>query len=912
MFVVQLLLLSILAEEAEIQQEATKAKLLDDYEKNIKAISEAKAENRTEVILLGEMRTRTQFYNANEFKVLLEQEKNNECGFMKDFNAKIAGECVVCRETVLTDKSDERLFEKRVNEKHNQMPICVMCPNPRCSGRLCCGCACTVIKDAIKNSATRIKYFDKDIKPISDQRMALCPVCRGYLNIELSELEFIPNYEKLTDNAKLDYLEDLVCASNKRYWLLETIATADDSLFKKLLMAIYELNNSEISCDVSQNRLLEDLTIQNNFYSACTQEYDHFNVRVHHIKAFIEKCTEQISYPFVTYLKDIIASSDLSSEELEEAFKDICASVPIEHADRFSVIYYAMIIGYFEKTKDYNKNLQFIIRWILSKYSFILTGFRHKRAIVNEETKYYPLANHYYTAFSDALHDPQLIDNIINCNALEFTFRGLSYYPRESTAAYEMLISIMVGRYYEQLAEENCSVTYNGIFVNKHSADTRRFSYAIYRRVLALQSRHANPTDFNESNREILLSLPAFIYDAILKVLLTLAPPHFSHIAEKITKISTSYSCDKKYADFLHETYKAKACTVAAIKASIEKYLVHEDYPNAIFLFKNLPDASATRGIIDLFKEMKILPELLKRLNRYEFVNWENETLILNLLKEHEPKSIEALLKQMSMQASCFYKVPKSVVDSLIRKYNEDYGSIGSLAFVCTNRELLGSFRADLERILSTWGFAQDLENFYKGVISPEGTKNIFDLPFFKMYYAELFAYIDKNIADKALKLSRMLMVAKLAVRDLSFKMEEDSSESSDDDKLVPDLESMETKSALSCTLEMEILKAVAKTTVQYEAFCAFQCYLSPNLKKHLEEMVLPNIVAIDDDSEEPIMEEELRVFYRKLLKLQTGLNFKDEGSSCSEEEMRKFLEVLSALEPIEEFGALDSIKSKN
>ncbi|KAI5149381.1 hypothetical protein ENBRE01_0869 [Enteropsectra breve] len=504
MFVVQLLLLSILAEEAEIQQEAIKAKLLDDYEKNIKAINEAKAENRTEVILLGKMRTRTQFYNANEFSKLLEQEINNECGYMKDSNAKIAGECVVCHNIILTDKSDERLFEKRMNETHNQMPICMMCPNPRCSGRMCCGCACTVIKGVSKdeNSATRIKYFDKDIKPISDQRMAPCPVCRNYLNIELSELEFIPDYEKLTDKAKLVYLEDLVYSSNRRYWLLETIAIADDSLFKKLLMAIYELNNSKISCDDSQKLLLEDLTIQNNFYCACTQEYIHFNDRVLHIKAFIEKCTEQTNYPFVTYLTNKFEQSELSAEDLEEGYKDICSVIPIEHADKFIIIYYAMIIGYFEKTKDYNKNLQFMNRWILSKYSFILTGFIYNGSVNDDQSKYYPSAEDLYTAFVDTLHDPRLIDNIINYNALEFTFRGLSFYTEESLSAYENLINNLTEKYYKNLKDENSYGMYKDVFVNRHGADVRRFSYTVYKKILTEECGHnINSSDFNESCR---------------------------------------------------------------------------------------------------------------------------------------------------------------------------------------------------------------------------------------------------------------------------------------------------------------------------------------------------------------------------------------------------------------------------
>ncbi|KAI5149824.1 hypothetical protein ENBRE01_1140 [Enteropsectra breve] len=457
---------------------------------------------------------------------------------------------------------------------------------------------------------------------------------------------------------------------------------------------------------------------------------------------------------------------------------------------------------------------------------------------------------------------------------------------------------------------------FHNIFVNKHDADARRFSYPIYRWVLTEQ---LISTDFNETTgEEILISLPAFIYDAILKVLFTMAPTHFDEIFEKVTEFATIYKCNTNYADFLRETYKAQECGDIVVSTSIVECLEQDDYQTATFLFKNLPDSSYTQAAIELFKSTNKLPNLIEEIKTYEFVNWENETPIYNMLQEHEPLSVETVLRRMSVQASCFFAVPSERVDQVIEgfhKHCNNYSRSGSLAFVCRNKELLESFNSDLDSILSKWGFfALDLKNFFKGVNSPEGVTSITDLPFFKMYFAEIFLWLDNNIADEdvALKISSMLMVAKLALRDLTVRMEVGDVENPDSE-LTTGQENKLTKGSSVNQLEKCILNAVSSTKVGYQALCAFQFYMSSAFKKYLEEEVLPDIVDIEGACSDDLLKaREFRVLYRKLLKMLEELNTEQGMDSCSEEEMRKFLEMLSVLKKLETEGALNAIKKKS
>ncbi|KAI5150147.1 hypothetical protein ENBRE01_1325 [Enteropsectra breve] len=915
------------AEQAEKEriQKAEDDRLFEDIMQNRDAIRIALDNGVFNVYLPRPMPARKRMYNLNEFREFLDQEKTSRTkshdgtNYTDAYNDVVAKRCGVCYDPLFVEKTEESLFKKRVFRAHKQPPTVMMCPNPRCSsGRICCTCIQTLIKDGTRPVLFRtpIKYFDINNVEISDERMVICPFCRNYLNFELSEVEQVPENANMSKREKLNRIEDLVNSQDKTYWLLEEARSfTDNSHQSRFLRNIYDLvfpKSSQDFPDNDQMLLVLDLSTQYNFFSGCTGCYEDFGYRVNLIRGFIKKCTEKLTYTFITKeFRNSIISSNLSHDQLEEQFKDICSAVPIEQADNFSTIYYAMITGYFEKTKDYNKNRQFITRWILSKYSFILTGFQHKRDISDNEASYYPPASVYYNAFSNALHDPRLIDNIIKYNALEFTFRGLSHYPRDNTPAYESFISFLTKQYYKQLKEENSFEVYRGNFVNRHGADARRFSYPVYKKLLTRPPGQIVSTDFNLSNGdEILIILPAFIYNAILKVLYTAAPAHFDGINEKITEISilysTLYKCDKNYADYLHEAYKTKSCA-ETVGTSIAECIRKKDFQNAIFLFKNLPCASATSQAIELFRKKEILPKLIREVKTFEFVSWENETPIYTTLKQHCRGAIPQLLAAMRKQPSCFFEVPNEEIDYVIRKYQGNYGRIGSLAFVCRNKELLESFKDNIDGILSNWGFAQDLDKFYSGVFSPEGTASISDLPFFRMYYAELFTWLDNNISDDALKISRMLMVAKLAARGLAVKMEVDERSST-----IPGQASHKPNNAPNFTLEKNMLRAVGRTKVGYFAFCAFQVYLGASFKKHLEKDVLPEIVAIEGaENVELLGEWRLRGHYRQLFKLQESLNTEQGMASCSEEEMRKFLEMLSVLKQIESFGALKNIKDK-
>ncbi|KAI5148578.1 hypothetical protein ENBRE01_0416 [Enteropsectra breve] len=908
-------------------------RLFEDIMQNRAAILDARDKNLIEVLLPRPMPTRNQMYNLSEFREVLDREKNaqtNSSNPTEEYNDVVAQRCVVCLESFFNEKSEESLFKKRVNKTHNQLPKVVLCPNPRCSGgRICCTCIRALIKDGNKLDPFKapLRYFDNCKKRISDQRMVKCPVCRNYLNFELFKLEEIPENANMTKREKLNYIEDLVSVQDKTYWLLETTNSYTDVFYmKKLFKVVYDVvtpKNDYDLPDYDQMLFVNDLSRQYRFFSGCTNDYEDFTFRASLIKCFIKVCTEKLDYPAITNeLKKIIVSSNTSTDMLEKHFEDICSAVPIEHADKFSTIYYAMVIGYFEKTKDCSMNFKFIKRWILSKYSFILTGFLHKKRINDEETNFYPLTNKLYDAFTDALHDPRLIDNIVKYKALEFTCVGLSRYPGNNAISYDSLIINLTEKYYSKRKEETGSELYNGIFVNRHGADARRFSYPVYKRFLTQQSGEISSTDFNSPEDIVSQSkLPAFIYDAILTTVFSTTAALFDSDAKKITDYAITYSnlykSDTNYADFLREAYKAQSSPDDIARKFILESLKKKKFQDAILLFKNLPNATSTQAAIELFKKKKVLPRLIKGIQKFEFVSWENETPIYNMLKEYcKPNSLPALLVRMSRQSSCFFKVPRVEIDYLIESFSkkyQNYRRIGSLAFVCRNKELLKCFKDDLDWILTNWYFASNLHNFYNGIISSEGTESIPDLPFFRMYYAELFLWLDKNISDDdvALKISRMLMVAKLATRDLTDRMEVDVNGSSSagispgENNVVPCDSSI-------FALEKDMIKAVWRSKVGYEAFCALQCYLSADFKKYLEEKLLPGIIAIEGaDSGELLKEWRYRGEYRKLLKLQAGLDIENGMGTCGEEEMRKLLEILSELNYLE-ISALMAIKEKS
>ncbi|KAI5152104.1 hypothetical protein ENBRE01_2571, partial [Enteropsectra breve] len=512
----------------------------------------------------------------------------------------------------------------------------------------------------------------------------------------------------------------------------------------------------------------------------------------------------------------------------------------------------------------------------------------------------------------NAIFDPRLIDNIIKYNALEFTLTGLGFYPRDCRAARDDLIKYLIDEHYEYLKEETDSGSYH---VKRLDVDPSRYSYPLYKTILK-QKGPIFSTDFNDFARNTPAynsdprKLPSFIYDAILKILFTTTTAHFKDLPEKITTIATFFSTvyfnEPNLSDFLRETYKVKSCVDSVLRSSIAVYIQKDDFETAIFLFKNLPTLFGVEATIEKFQEINKLSVLLEGIKKFEFVNWENETAIYNLVNTESPADMNTLLMRMSTEASCFFGIPKRLVEHAIGTFyrnNKNYKNIGSLAFVCKNTELLESLKDDIDDILKNWGFALNFHKFFSGVFSEQGKKSILKLPFFQMYYEKLFVWLDENIEsnDVALKISRMLMVAKLAVRDEPVPMEVDSSETTNDDGVVPGAERMETSSTFSISAGMNILKAVTRTKVGYQAFCALHFYLDESFKKELDEKILPEIVAIEGAvSDELLKAIELRGYYKKLLKLQEGLNTKvSQTEKCSEEEMDKFLDMLSVLEQI-------------
>ncbi|KAI5150689.1 hypothetical protein ENBRE01_1647 [Enteropsectra breve] len=148
-----------------------------------------------------------------------------------------------------------------------------------------------------------------------------------------------------------------------------------------------------------------------------------------------------------------------------------------------------------------------------------------------------------------------------------------------------------------------------------------------------------------------------------------------------------------------------------------------------------------------------------------------------------------------------------------------------------------------------------------------------------------------------------MLMVAKLATRNTYVRKEGTGVTSAKKTR----------NTSFNIALGMEIHKAVMKTKIGYEASCAFHCYLSAAFKKHVEERVVPDYVAIEgSDSAELLNERYYREYYRKLLKLQGDLNIKQGMIRCGEEEMCKFLDYLSVLKDITNLDALNAIRRKS
>ncbi|KAI5151761.1 hypothetical protein ENBRE01_2366 [Enteropsectra breve] len=887
---------------AQNQQQPTEDSVLKDLMDISSAIRTAEQQGLPHVLLPCAL-PQKKILSEKELREFIEKEKE------KNPDAEELDLCCVCTQSFFTERSVGGSFKKAVFKISTQLPKCIVCPNLKCSnGRSCYTCIRHWVREKAPSDPKTYSFQGVDI---SNERMVQCPYCRYPLNVELSELDEIPRSASMTDLEILNYYEDLVNSEEKPFWLLEMIERGNVAFAAECASLVSSVDE----CDDSHRLLVSSIAKQSNFYLACTDDSYAFNMRVDYIKNFIQNCTEEVSfeevpYRFIENLKDKIARANLSLSDIEKYLIDICSVVPVEHAEKFSMIYHAMLMGYLETSRDSYANRLFITKWILSKYSFVLTGFKHCSQIRDSDdaASYFPYAIDFYIAFGEALFNPSLIDNIIDHNALEFTFRGLSFYPRECITSREWIITFLIDEYYEKLKEENGADSHGGYFVNRHNADVRRFSFKVYKKILVDTTGPIAAAAFNPCTPEVTQKkLPAFIYDAILKVLFSVPSGIAENIGEKITAFATFHSSiyhsEKNVADYQREAYKAHACGETVVKSGIEDYLENEDYPTAVLLFKNLPNSSATQAAIELFKSKDKLEHLLNGIQNFEFVNWENETPIYNMLKEiNRADYVQTMLCSMSMQPSCFFNVESEYLDAVIEKIHinkNSYAGIGALAFVCRNTETLKKFENEIEQILMHWDFVQSFDKFYNGAMSAEGKQSISSLPFFRMYYKQIFSYLDKYLPGKfSLKTSRMLMVAKLALRD-NHQINDNKDNDNNDDRNA---------------LGMEILKAAAATSYGPQVVTAMHFYLSESFRKHMEENVLPEIIAIEgEDSAELLKARELRGYYRRLLKFQGELDTRlDEAGCCSEAEMEKFKKVLKMLDMIDGKGGFNAIKKKS
>ncbi|KAI5151355.1 hypothetical protein ENBRE01_2082 [Enteropsectra breve] len=363
------------AVEAIDQQRTDDDRLFEEIRLNGEEIRKAREKWLTKVNLPCPMPKIKQLYNPTEYKELLEQKNNAvpENTVETGHSDESAESCIVCYQSFLREKTFENSFQKGVYETHNLLPVYVLCPNPRCNdGRVCPKCLKILIRRDIMLSPFKatVEYFDNQNTKIPYQRMFECLVCRNYLNIELADLEAIPESCKLNEPEKGQYIEDLVYNQDKTYWFLEIVGSLHTEAFARLDTAMKPLIIPNPLNDASQNFLSYDLAIQYIFYAACTQQNIPFDERIILMKGFLRTCTEKISFPFITKLINFIEKLKLSPNQLESFFKEICAEIPIENADNFSLLYYSLIKGYFRTTKDANLNRLFIKKWMISIFFY--------------------------------------------------------------------------------------------------------------------------------------------------------------------------------------------------------------------------------------------------------------------------------------------------------------------------------------------------------------------------------------------------------------------------------------------------------------------------------------------------------------------------------------------------------------
>ncbi|KAI5152103.1 hypothetical protein ENBRE01_2570 [Enteropsectra breve] len=363
MHIVNLLLQGIFAaEQALNQQPLPDDKTMDDYlEKNRMEVEKAKRSNAQFVKLVRPLPNKKVLFSKQELTEYLTK-KGKELDSV---------ECATCFNPFFKEDSSDISFKERVIKTDSLLPFCLICPNSKCQNNITCRtCAQSLIKTRFLKDT--MKYISWDGKEeISPEKMVPCTHCSYSLLTQLHELNEIPKGTKVDNYVSLKYLEELADGELGPYILLEATKFLNRDFSPNMWNTYFNVINNLSSFDASQKLLIDNLRKQYDFYTACTTERLDFATRVTYIKNFIKTCTVNIDYAFVGQLKGIIISENLPLDAIAMHIMDICSVVPIKHTERFSFLFYILLAGYIEKSKNANTNRSFIKNMMLSKYSFI-------------------------------------------------------------------------------------------------------------------------------------------------------------------------------------------------------------------------------------------------------------------------------------------------------------------------------------------------------------------------------------------------------------------------------------------------------------------------------------------------------------------------------------------------------------
>ncbi|KAI5151357.1 hypothetical protein ENBRE01_2084, partial [Enteropsectra breve] len=174
------------ATQIAVQHKADDSTLFEDIKLNMKEINEAENIGLLDVYLPRPLPKIKQLYNKYELLELLDREKVAQGNADKDTGNKntVSENCPNCTLPFSTDTAFENSFKEGVYKTNNQLPVCVMCPNPRCAERrICCKCVRTIIELATKPDPriTPVRYYDYKRLRIPSQKMVRCLYCRCYL-----------------------------------------------------------------------------------------------------------------------------------------------------------------------------------------------------------------------------------------------------------------------------------------------------------------------------------------------------------------------------------------------------------------------------------------------------------------------------------------------------------------------------------------------------------------------------------------------------------------------------------------------------------------------------------------------------------------------------------------------------------